>query len=299
MGKKKAAEMFRSRIVGEGELRPSELLDNPKNWRKHPKAQLDALQGLLSEVGWVQRVIVNRTTGHIVDGHARVELARQRKEPTVPVLYVALTEEEEALVLATIDPIGGMAETDQEALAKILEGLSPRDEGLAALIADLGKASDLDAVFSRMLAYFKSIPALSIAMAQTGDFPGGDMCTTRYKPSRKAMNSFICAVDRPFEFVGRINEDVNTYTSAASRGGLFLTIKDVCLQQKQTQSNAGGMTDLYLDSGTYIKSFYSVMYQPSSVKVAYVVANSRIHHKVTWRHTAPCILSDEFRKPRP
>lgn len=158
---------------------------------------------------------------------------------------------------------------------------------------------DLDAVFARMLAYFKSIPALSIAMAQTGDFPGGDMCTTRYKPSRKAMNSFICAVDRPFEFVGRINEDVNTYTSAAARGGLFLTIKDVCLQQKQTQSNAGGMTELYIDSGTYIKSFYSVMYQPSSVKVAYVVANSRIHHKVNWRHTAPCILSDEHRKPRP
>ena len=144
MGNKTSAEMFRSRIVGEGELRPSELLDNPRNWRKHPKAQLDALRGLLTEVGWVQRVIVNRTTGHIVDGHARVELARERKEPTVPVLYVALSPEEEALVLAALDPIGGMAETDSQALRNILEGLSPQDSGLASLIAYLGKSADLD-----------------------------------------------------------------------------------------------------------------------------------------------------------
>jgi len=157
---------------------------------------------------------------------------------------------------------------------------------------------DLDAVFDAMVDYLKTIPALSIAMAQGGDFPGGKMCTSRYKPSRKCMNSFVCATDRPFEFSGRINEDVNTYTALASRGGLFMTIKDVALQQKQTQSNAGGMTDLYLDSGTYVKSFYSVMYHPSSVKVGIVVSCSRIHHKVKWRHTVPCILSENFRKPR-
>ena len=142
MGKKKTAEMFRSRIVGEGELRPSELLDNPRNWRKHPTAQLEALRGLLTEVGWVQRVIVNRETGHIVDGHARVELARERKEPTVPVLYVALTPEEEGLVLAALDPIGGMAETDQAALDAILEGLESNDSALNELLQTMRVESE-------------------------------------------------------------------------------------------------------------------------------------------------------------
>lgn len=137
MGNKKAAEMFRSRIVGEGELRPSELLANPRNWRTHPKAQLDALRGLLTEVGWVQRVIVNRETGHIVDGHARVERARERNEPTVPVLYVALTPEEEGLVLAALDPIGGMAETDQAALDALLDGIGDVDERLQSFLDDL------------------------------------------------------------------------------------------------------------------------------------------------------------------
>ncbi len=72
---------------------------------------------------------------------------------------------------------------------------------------------------------------------------------------RKAMNSFICSVDRPFSFMGRINEDVNTYTNLGRCGELFMTIGAVQLGQKQTQKNSGGMTELYLDSGTYVKSF--------------------------------------------
>lgn len=105
-GKHKQGNL-RSRIVGEGVEAPDQLLANPLNWRTHPKEQVDALEGLLRDVGWVQRVIVNRTTGHIVDGHARVELALRRSEATVPVLYVELTEAEERLVLAALDPIGG------------------------------------------------------------------------------------------------------------------------------------------------------------------------------------------------
>jgi hypothetical protein len=156
---------------------------------------------------------------------------------------------------------------------------------------------DMDAVLDAMLDFYKSIPALAIAMAQGGDFVGGKDGNAWKKPKRKAMNSFICSTDRPFQFFGRINEDVNTYTNLGSRGGLFLTTTDVGLQQKQTQSNAGGMTELYLDSGTYVKSFYSIMYQPSSVKISVMHSkNARIHHMVKWRFTVPCILDDNFKK---
>ena len=65
-----------------------------------------------------------------------------------------------------------------------------------------------------MLRFYESIPALTLAMAQRGDFVGGkeNDILKGEKMKRKAMNSFICSVDRPFKFVGRINEDVNTYT---------------------------------------------------------------------------------------
>jgi len=57
------------------------------------------------------------------------------------------------------------------------------------------------------------------------------------------------------------------------------------------------MTEMYLVSGTYVKSFYTVMFQPSSVKVGMVVSCNRLHHVVRWRNTAPCILSPSQRKP--
>jgi len=159
------------------------------------------------------------------------------------------------------------------------------------------KIKNFDAVMDAMLDYYKSIPALSIAMAQGGDFIGGKMGNSWKKPKRKCMNSFICSVHRPYKFFGRLNEDVSAYTNLGSRGGLFLTIMNVALQQKQTQSGSGGMTEVYLESGTYVKTFYSVMYQPSSVKVGVMSGkNARIHHQIRWRNTVPRILSEEHKK---
>ena len=128
---------WRNRIVGAGDEAPDQLVANPRNWRTHPGAQRDALRGSLSTVGWVQQVLVNRTTGHVVDGHARVEEAISRNEPTVPVLYVELTPEEEALVLASLDPIGAMAERDDARLTELLAELNVDDAGLAALLDSL------------------------------------------------------------------------------------------------------------------------------------------------------------------
>jgi hypothetical protein len=75
-------------------------------------------------------------------------------------------------------------------------------------------------------------------------------------------------------------------------------MNQVALQQKQTQTNSGGMTEMYLESGTYVKSFYSVMYQPSSVKVGVLRDRdrSRLHHRVSWKHTVPKIVSESWKK---
>lgn len=156
---------------------------------------------------------------------------------------------------------------------------------------------NLDGVLSAMLAYYQAIPAASIAMSQGGDFLGGTAGNNAAWVKRKAMNSFICSTERPFAFMGRINEDVNTYTTLGRRGELFMTIGAVQLGQKQTQSNSGGMTELYLDSGTYVKSFYSVMFSPSCVKISLMGAShKRLHHKVLWNNAAVKILHARHKK---
>ena len=160
---------------------------------------------------------------------------------------------------------------------------------------------DMDTVFSKLVESYIDIGCDSIAFLQGGDFIGGEgnQNATKIKVKRKCMNLFVCSTERPFQFLGRINEDVNTYTSCASKGLLLLSINQCTLEQSETQTNSGGMTEVYLDSGTYIKSFYSVMFQPSSVTVFPMQDRStaRLHHRVNWECTVPKILrEDDVRK---
>lgn len=157
----------------------------------------------------------------------------------------------------------------------------------------------LDKVFEAMVCFLENTNSITVAMAQRGDFIGGKLNQIILGEvfKRKAMNSFVCSIDKSFQFVGRINEDVNTYTSLGSRGKVFFQIPYVALNQKQTQSNKGGMTDIYLDKGTYVKSFYSVMMMPSSVKIAMMGSVSkRIHHSINWNNTVPKIINERLKK---
>lgn len=130
---------WKNRIIGNGEEKPDQLLANPKNWRIHPKNQQEALKGVLSKVGWVQDVIVNKNTGFVVDGHLRVTLAMRDGQKTIPVKYVDLTEQEEALILATIDPLSAMASEDEDKLNILVDELKNDYE---ELLKQTGSLSD-------------------------------------------------------------------------------------------------------------------------------------------------------------
>lgn len=134
---------WRNRIVGYGEEEPEQLLANPKNWRVHPQAQQKALGGVLREVGFVQNIIVNRTTGHVVDGHLRVALAITEEQPSIPVTYVELTEVEEAEILATIDPLSAMAATDKDQLDALLREVSTADADVMQMLSDLAEKAGI------------------------------------------------------------------------------------------------------------------------------------------------------------
>jgi hypothetical protein len=156
----------------------------------------------------------------------------------------------------------------------------------------------LDRLFDTMLTFLDRTGALTVALAQGGDFIGGvDSKMLEKGLKRKAMNTLFCRVDRRFQFLGRINEDVNTYVTLGRMGHLFFTVARVGIYQKATQSNKGGMSDVYLDSGTYLKSFYSIMYAPSCVRIG-MMGNiyKRLHHKISWNHCTPVILNERYKK---
>jgi hypothetical protein len=86
-------------------------------------------------------VIVNKRSGYLLDGHLRVDLAKAERQPTIPVKYVDLSEEEEALVLATFDPVASLAYLDMEEIASLRDDLAGSLEApLAELITELAPA---------------------------------------------------------------------------------------------------------------------------------------------------------------
>jgi ParB-like chromosome segregation protein Spo0J len=132
---------WKSRIIGHGEEDPSQLLAHPLNPRVHPKYQQDVMGAVLDEIGWIDEVIVNRQTGHVVNGHLRVALAISKGEPLVPVRYVDLSPEDEAKALAVFDPIGTLAVTDSVTLAALLESVDTDSESVQKMLDDLLEGS--------------------------------------------------------------------------------------------------------------------------------------------------------------
>lgn len=178
------------------------------------------------------------------------------------------------------------------------DGLGYRKEDKSKGVLTQKPVKQADRLFELMIDFLEKSNALTVAFGQGGDYIGG-LNGGLYKSQikRKAMNTFFCTAKRPFKFVGRINEDVNTYVLYGGRGHLFLTIRDVMIHQLETQSNKGGMTDVYLDSGTYLKSFYTVMMCPSCVKVSRMGnVQMRIHHIVDWNRAVPKIINERYKK---
>lgn len=165
------------------------------------------------------------------------------------------------------------------------------------------KIKNFDGIIDATLHFLNVSGALAVAFGQGGDYVGGtNSGVWKEQLSRKAMNIFFCRVDRPFKFYGRLNEDVTTYTYLGQQGKLFLTPAGVMLNQGMTQQNAGGLTDSYLQLGTYVKSFYSILYSPSCVRLSVLSSSAhgsgheRIHHCIKWNNCAPRIINEKWRR---
>jgi hypothetical protein len=163
------------------------------------------------------------------------------------------------------------------------------------------KIKSLDSVFDALVRLVVATPIKTIALSQGGDHIGGVESRRIFR--RKAMNSFVCDVNKPFLFRGRINDDVNTYIALGRTGDLFFTYMPLQLDQLRTQTNKGGMTELYRESGTYMKSFYTVMAAPSCTTIRSLhnsrtigPQNPRLHHRINWHRAVPLIIRQGFKK---
>lgn len=111
---------IRDRIRELRKVRASELVPNPKNWRRHPAVQVAALRGLLAEIGYADALLARELADGrlmLIDGHLR---AQTTPDAEVPVLVCDLTPDEADKVLLTLDPLAALAASDADRIKSLL-----------------------------------------------------------------------------------------------------------------------------------------------------------------------------------
>ncbi|HQN10307.1 MAG TPA: hypothetical protein PK569_22310, partial [Thermoanaerobaculia bacterium] len=129
---------IRDRILDLRRVPARDLRPDPRNWRTHPKAQKEALQGLLSEIGYADALLARETPEGLVliDGHLRAETT---PDSEVPVLVLDVDEREAGKLLASLDPLAAMAGADDERLAEILRSVETSSDSVQAMFDKLAK----------------------------------------------------------------------------------------------------------------------------------------------------------------
>ena len=130
---------IRDRIRELRRVLASDLRPHPKNWRRHPDSQADALRGVLAEVGFADALLARELpdgTLELIDGHLRAETTPDQQ---VPVLILDVDEQEAAKILATHDPLTEMAQTDSEQLNELIASVSFDNPAISSMLAEMDK----------------------------------------------------------------------------------------------------------------------------------------------------------------
>lgn len=135
-------EPIRDRITELRRVKASDLLANPRNWRKHPAGQASALSAVLHEVGYADALLARETPQglELIDGHLRQKLTPDQE---VPVLVLDVTEDEANKILLTLDPLATLAESDKQNLDLLLRDVTTGDAALQEMLSDLAKDNGL------------------------------------------------------------------------------------------------------------------------------------------------------------
>ena len=164
MGKKreivKGPQAIRDRIIELRRVPARDLIRNAKNWRRHPENQQGALRGLLNEIGYSDALLARETEQGLllIDGHLRADTT---PDAVVPVLVLDLDEAEADKLLATLDPLAALAETDDSALDALLATVETEDAAVAAMLAELGKKEEAGSTTELKSLETRAPPAMS------------------------------------------------------------------------------------------------------------------------------------------
>jgi len=128
---------IRDRVIEVRVMRLGDCVPHEGNWRKHPDAQKKGYKASAETIGFTGTLLARLLPDgriKLIDGHMR-----QGVHPDL-VAHVAitdLTEAEANAILATYDPLAGMADTDGEQLEALLREVNATFGDLEGLLAEV------------------------------------------------------------------------------------------------------------------------------------------------------------------
>lgn len=95
-------------------------------------------------------------------------------------------------------------------------------------------------------------------------------------------------------WVGRMNDDLINAINCWRIGGYEMSIRAMNMTMPSTQSEGGGLSEMYIADGTVRKSAYPVLIAPGATKL--IKKFGRYHHHVDWSKLRPKLLHEKWRK---
>ncbi len=129
---------IKSLIKGLVKVPARDLAPHPMNWRTHPTEQMDALRGLMAEIGFTTPVLVREQSDgsyQMIDGHARVEALPPDHE--VDCMVLDCDPDTALKILATHDPVSAMAGKDLQMLQELTSQVDFINPAAQKLLEDL------------------------------------------------------------------------------------------------------------------------------------------------------------------
>jgi hypothetical protein len=138
------APEIRNRIIDHRIVRAGDLVSHELNFRQHGSDQMQALEDILQEVGFARSLLCYELPDgrlKLIDGHGRKALDPDRM---VNVEVLDVNESEAAKLLATIDPITGMATNDPKTLKALFASVKSGSSKLNSLWSNLAESCGAD-----------------------------------------------------------------------------------------------------------------------------------------------------------
>ena len=119
---------IRDRVKELRRVRVGDLKENSGNWRRHPKTQIDALAGVIAEVGFAGALIAYEDDDGgltLIDGHMRAGVSADQE---LPVVVLDVNEDEAKKLLAVNAMLEALANGERMPLPPLGERTDPLSE---------------------------------------------------------------------------------------------------------------------------------------------------------------------------